>query len=671
MDVRQANTATGSRFGLRSKVLIPIVLIVILAIFLLSLSSFLTQRQLNRSLQSEIATMLGDANSGTTRHLQHLQSEMDTALQAMTETSGRDLARSTSAALDLEKSMLGSEWIEMIRENGEAVTSLLARVAPTAVLSKDFQALNRYVQAALNDPAVIYAFYLRPDEQLMTRYFDRENLKIKGYLDKGAEGDRYAKILDGARNDPQVMIFNAVIEVEGKTLGSVELALDGALIQEKIAVMSGRFAELVKNNADLSASILDSEGEKITAMMGQINSQVQAENSTTAKSAIDKIAVVSGELAEKTVWINIIGGIVSVLIVAGLLIVVLQKTTGPLRKTLAMVRDIAEGEGDLTLRLRVESADEIGDLAKYFNIFLEKLQKMIAEIAATAGSLGGTSNELSKLSGTLSGSAVDMSGRSATVASAAEQMSANMQSVAGASGAASTNINMVSTATEEMSSTINEIAMNSEKARTVTGAAVGQAKEASLLIGQLEQVAQSIGQVTDTITDISDQTNLLALNATIEAARAGEAGKGFAVVAGEIKDLAKQTVHATQEIRNQIEGMQKATAVTVDQIAAISTVIDNVNDIVGSMATAVEEQSVTTREIAGSVAEASQGMVLVDENVSESSAVAAEIAREIVVVTSVSERLLGDSRQMSKNAEQLQVLADELNAMVGRFRYAQ
>jgi methyl-accepting chemotaxis protein len=150
---------------------------------------------------------------------------------------------------------------------------------------------------------------------------------------------------------------------------------------------------------------------------------------------------------------------------------------------------------------------------------------------------------------------------------------------------------------------------------------------------QLGAAANSIGKVIETITDISEQVNLLALNATIEAARAGEAGKGFAVVANEIKELAKQTAAATQDIKEKIEGIQGTTSMTVGQITEITQVINDVNDVVGNIATAVEQQSAATKEIATNVAQASQGIQEVNENVNQSSSVSGEISRDIAGVS--------------------------------------
>ncbi|MBI9087820.1 MAG: methyl-accepting chemotaxis protein [Desulfobacterium sp.] len=313
----------------------------------------------------------------------------------------------------------------------------------------------------------------------------------------------------------------------------------------------------------------------------------------------------------------------------------------PIGNATEMIKDIAEGEGDLTRRLEVETRDEVGELARWFNVFLDNLQAIIKELAVNVG-------------------VVDTS--SATLLDISNKMAEGAQSTSALA-------NGVASATEEMTSTINEIAMNSEKARGISEKAVVQVAGASEKMNQLGKAALAIGAVTETITDISEQTNLLALNATIEAARAGEAGKGFAVVANEIKELARQTADATADIKAKIDGVQDTSRETVVEIDTVARVINDINEIIGTIATAIEEQSAVTGEISSNVGQVSQGIQDVNENVTQSSAAIGEISKDIAMVDASASEISRNSNGIAENVGELKQMAVELNEIVGRFKY--
>jgi methyl-accepting chemotaxis protein len=391
----------------------------------------------------------------------------------------------------------------------------------------------------------------------------------------------------------------------------------------------------------------------------------------TAEANQNEFTEVSSILKEIGKNSNMIVALIGFVAIVGtslVWILIASTIAKPIKRAVASLKDIAEGEGDLTMRLDDSSKDEIGELALWFNTFVEKLQGIIQNIRENAQTVGNSSEQLSTVSGELATGAQETSQRAENLATSSEEMAANLNNVAAAMEQSSTNASMVASAAEEMSGTISAISENAERARSVSNGAVEQARKASVKMEALGTAAQKIGQVTETITEISEQTNLLALNATIEAARAGEAGKGFAVVANEIKDLAKQTAEATLDIKNQIHDVQRATNYTVTEIDRISTVISEVDDIVATIATAVEEQTVTTQEIADNIGQASQGIQEVNENVSQSSIVADGITKDIAEVNTAAGTISKGSSSVQNSAATLKELASELNSIVNTFK---
>lgn len=296
------------------------------------------------------------------------------------------------------------------------------------------------------------------------------------------------------------------------------------------------------------------------------------------------------------------------------------------------------------------------------------LKDLIKPLTLSAQNLETYSKDVGVVSTQIHQSTESAVSRAGMVAAAAEQMQSNMTNVASAVEQTSASIHSVASAAEELTATINEIAKRAANARTVSETAVSTARQNSNLMEELAEAANQIGKVAETIAEISEQTKLLALNATIEAARAGDAGKGFAVVASEIKELARQVASATGDISERIGGIRKAAKNTSHGLTEMSKVISDVNDTIITIASAVEEQSITVGEIARSAQEVSTASAESSSMVAQTAQAAQSVTSEMASLSSETEMLALETARLDQSSAALKGLAAEIGGMIGRFR---
>jgi methyl-accepting chemotaxis protein len=373
----------------------------------------------------------------------------------------------------------------------------------------------------------------------------------------------------------------------------------------------------------------------------------------------------------------------------------------PINKIVSSLKNISEGEGDLTKRIDTRSGDEIGTLVRHFNKLMDTIQHPISETKTTVNGLATAAVKLSSVSSLLSDTsketvkqvnnaastaeqvsinikAMASSAEQAKVnanevastteqmavninamASGAEQASVNASEVAGAANEMSSNMNTIAAAIEEMSSSIRQIANYAGDARHIAGDATVKSTGATNAMNKLGLAAKEIGQVTNVIKKIADKTNLLALNATIEAASAGEAGKGFAVVASEIKELANQSSRSADDIANRIEGIQNETNAAVRVIHDVGGTIEKINQSVEAIAGHIEQQTKASNEIANNVSLANTGAKRVASAIGDIAKGANEIANNVAQANTGAKRVASAISEVAKGSRDIAQNATE------------
>jgi len=402
-------------------------------------------------------------------------------------------------------------------------------------------------------------------------------------------------------------------------------------------------------NETIDFEKLPEMGKSMNAAYEKITSTINNFNQKSVKEFEDAI-IEANASAQNTITIGFITGAIAIALLFGAAIPIISGIKSSLISVINSLRDIAEGDGDLTVRITAKSNDEVGELVNCFNRFIEKLQTTISQVVEIALPLSDMASSVSSTAEETNSNTLEQQRGTQNTKNSVEELNTSVHSVAESAAQAaqaSTETSDISSAganvVEQTIETINQLAQTVEKS--------------SIVIDQLDTDANQVGAILDVIRGIAEQTNLLALNAAIEAARAGEQGRGFAVVADEVRTLASRTQESTVEIQTTIEKLQSAAREAVDAMSNGKALADNsveqvskAGESLGSITSSVQQINLMTEDIAHSTDAQSKAANEIVNHVDE-------ISQSTQQTHEASNQLAGVSSELASLANRLEVIA--------------
>lgn len=575
---------------------------------------------------------------------------------------------------DIETQQVKSAEVSL-RTKAESMADLVSGLAPTVILTFDFDVLDRYCEALTKDPDVVVAYVTNSQGDIITTYRNEEDQALRQIID-GVENLSIQDVVQQLSDNEMVFHVQKDIIQDLEVLGYVNLMVSRDAANKQAAEIANGFDSM----ADVTAKIFET-------LRDGVASQIKK---STAASA----------------WQSVVAGIVGIIILTLAVAVLVDRLViKPVTSVMNIISEMAKGH--LSNRLNLKRSDEIGKMADSIdtlsdsleNEVLDALSKLadgdlsfkvtpkdendalgnallkmsrnlnvtIQQIQENASDLTSSSETLSSVSGQLAAGSEEVSSQASNVAASTEQINVSSHDITITAEKMSLNMQKLAEVTNTISQEVREIGNKANQGSNISTNALDTVTTANTTIASLQEAADEIGIATATIEEITEQTKLLALNATIEAARAGDAGKGFAVVAGEVKELAKQSADAADSISSLIKGVQDRTENAAKAINEVSGIITQLNESSNSISTAVDNHSKETDNMLTIVTDSKNGATEVTESILSLAKGANEVASNIQGVSSGMDDSTKGVRRVSESAEELAGLANGLHELVKKF----
>jgi methyl-accepting chemotaxis protein len=636
---------------LRSRLLRPVFIALGVALLVQVLVAVALTRSTVEALEVDLAKRLGVDSQHLSAELEQASRDVTSSLDSLSSSTSQRLSVGLTDRLKGEQAQIRATLEKDLHESATDMAELLAAVAPRAMWDADTPTLSEFARRAQRNPNVLFVVYDDAAGDHLTRYLNRENPLVQALLTKGQGERAMDKVLNAAKSDPSVYYVEASISPNGVEIGKVRMGVSTATVEENLLALDKRFATLITSGGQLvTDSLAGASRESATALRARLDS---AQSAASAMASNTTSAV--QEAAQTLRWRIGMGlalvGLGVLLLVA---VVLGRRVVSKLRLLIAALNDLAAGEGDLTRRVKLDSNDEIGDMAAAVNRFVARLQPIVREAGEVAQRTGVEISAMSVRNAGAGTAAQSQRDEVAASLQALEQMADEAQAESQAMQAALRQVVGIRQATDETTRTANQVG-------SLIEALAGQVETGSKVIERLALQSEQIEVVLEVIHGIAEQTNLLALNAAIEAARAGETGRGFAVVADEVRALASKTQSSTGDIQAHIGALQSGAK---EAVAAIGLAGRQAKEGLAVLRDSARLQ----QSVQESVEQVHAAIGLATQAAAHQASGAQAVRGRVEVIHAQAQRAAQAVEESSASGRLLDGLAAQLKASLGQFK---